>query len=105
MKTGALNFGRGNVSYRFFSMDACLYAVVLKIRSAILLSSPFTTPTFTFVQHVEPIWSRHHAPNMRGVAKQKDRKRERERERERERGGGKKRDSKIGAHTEFAPRH
>lgn len=54
----------------------------------VLLGSSFTAPTFTFVQHVEPIWSRHHAPNMRGVAGVRGRKRDRQRqtikERERE---------------------
>lgn len=100
-KAGVLNFDRGSAS-RIASprWTACLYAAALKIHSPILLSSLFTIPTFTFVQHVEPIWSRHHAPNMRGVAKQKDRKRKRERERKSEREG-----QQIGAHTEFAPCH
>lgn len=79
-----------SASSRFF------FAIGLRIRS---MSSPaysFTASTFTFVQHVEPIWSRHHAPNMRGVAgerwrkkdghrwREKKEKRKREREKERE---------------------
>jgi len=86
-----IKFDRGSASCIAFPLPRCSVFICSRFKNllAILLSSPFTTPTFTFVQHVEPIWSRHHAPNMRGVAERKereqDKKRERKNKRERER--------------------
>lgn len=76
-------FNRRSVRPRLLDarVDGTTYIYVrgrFKNLLAILFSNPFTIPTFTFVQHVEPIWSRHHAPNMRGVAKQKESERARD---------------------------
>jgi len=80
-KAGVLNFDRGSASYRFSPTDACLYAAALKIRSPILLSSPFTDIT----RQICEVW------RNRETGRERERKREKERQ--------------IGAHTEFAPRY